>query len=796
MKLLFSLCCAFISLTLSSQQISGKIINGNNKEVYYANVALYSLPDSVLLDGVASDENGEFTLINVKDGNYYLVASMIGYNDVNSETITIANQHFEGLKLILIEDSQMLDLVTVKARKPLLEQKADRMVVNVADNLTSANGTLLDVMKKVPGMLVINDKLSLAGQQNVTIMLNGKTTRYMDVQSLLRDLPGDNIKSVEIIHQPGAEFEASGSGPIINIITKKNNLFGTNGTVSAGLGYTNDYKYNSGLRMSHYQGALNLQGSVSYARNSWEDILTINRTVPNPNGNLDQYNQVNTDPSLSNTFRAGFTADLDISDEHRIGLNTRIVDSHNKYTASNITDITLQSLGGTLSTSNSKIGGWDMYAINPYYVFTIDTSGHKLELDANWIDFDIERNNVLTNMATDTLLSVRNRENDQVGDNKIFTSKLDYTLPINSNFTIKAGGKYSDANLDNDLKVSDMNNAGIFELNNLQSNQFIFDETVKAAYTKLEYKISDVTGTVGLRYENSLSKGYSVNLDSTLDRTIKQFFPSASISKPISGPLAINLAYSYRIDRPRYSTLNPFVYYYDPFTSDRGNPNVRPELTHSYKFSLAYEGQPFFNVEYKRSKDNMVEVSEQNDETGEISRLTVNLDKFSNFNTSLFIPFDMFLPFGGYIGGIVNHNDYDSDYLGGQFEQDAWSFTGFASATFELPGEISTEISGWYNSGGQEGIINTDWLYGMGLSFSKKFLNKKLNVSLGIEDIFNKFWTGNINYANMNASIRNTWPKNVANLRVSYKFGNQYIKNKKKSRSSANDEMNRVDTSK
>ena len=192
----------------------------------------------------------------------------------------------------------------------------------------------------------------------------------------------------------------------------------------------------------------------------------------------------------------------------------------------------------------------------------------------------------------------------------------------------------------------------------------------------------------------------------------------------------------------------------------------------------------------------MVEVTEQNDDTGEISRLTVNLDHFTNFNSSLFIPFDMFLPFGGYIGGILNHNDYDSEYLGDQFDQDAWSFTGFASATFELPGEINTELSGWYNSGGQEGIIRTDWLYGVGLSFSKKFLDKKLKISLGVEDILNRFWTGQINYANMNANIRNTWPNNTLNLRASYKFGNQHIKQKDKSKSSANQELRRVDTGK
>lgn len=780
-----------IPLFLYAQvEVQGKVTDENDAPVYFANVGLYQLPDSTLITGNTTDESGNYIISNVSTGQYYIVATMIGNSDAMSAAFEVSNTSVSIPTLSLKPDSELLTEVEIKARKPLLEQRADRMIVNVSDNIGASNGSLLDVMRKVPGMLVVNDKLSLAGQQNVTILLNGQSTKYMDVESLLKDLPGDNIKSVEIIHQPGAEFEASGSGPIINIITKKNSLFGTNGTISAGIGYTNDWKYNSGLRLSHYQGNVNIQGNVSYSRNSWLDDLRVKRTVPTPGG-VTIYDQVNKNPSLSNSIRAGLSTDWDITDAHRLGIGGRIVDSNNDYVSTNNTIITYGGESGTLNTNNRRTGGWDMYAINPYYQWEIDTSGQKLKLDANWVDFNIARVNTLRNSGPEVLL-VPDRKNDQLGDNKIFTTQLDYSLPLSEAFTIKAGGKYSDAQLDNDLAVSDMIN-DVFEPNPLQSNRFQFNEKVQAVYGKLEYKLGDVTGTAGLRYENSDSEGYSVTLDSTLNRKISKLFPSASISKPIAGPLAANLAYSYRIDRPRYSTLNPFVYYYDPYTSERGNPNVRPELTHSYKFSLTFEGQPFFNVEYKRSNDNMVEVTEQNDATGEVSRQIVNLEKFSNFNTSLFLPWDMFLPFGGYIGGILNHNNYDSQYLGQQFDQDAWSFTVFTSFNFSLPAKIDTEVSAWYNSGGQEGIINTDWIYGVSASVSKKFLDNKLRLSLGVEDIFNRFWTGNIDYANMNADIQSLWPNQVVNFRASYKFGNQHIKSKKRNQSSAIDEMNRVD---
>jgi len=240
--------------------------------------------------------------------------------------------------------------------------------------------------------------------------------------------------------------------------------------------------------------------------------------------------------------------------------------------------------------------------------------------------------------------------------------------------------------------------------------------------------------------------------------------------------------------------LNPFVYYYDPFTSDRGNENIRPELTHSLKYSFTYEGQPFFNIEYKHTDDAMVEVTEQNDDTGETSRLTVNLEKRTNLNISLFMPLEMVLPFSGYAAIIANNNSFDSPYLDGQFDKSRWSITGYLQANFKLPAGINAEMSGWYNSGDQEGIIESQWLYGVSGGLSKKFLDDKLKLSIGVDDIFNRFWTGNIDYSNMNATVNARWQRRVINFRASYKFGNQHFKSRSRKGGSAKDEMNRVKT--
>ena len=269
MKFQLFLFCLVISTTLLAQNnISGTITDPQNEGIYFATIALYEVTDSSVIKSGATDERGRFSLSNIPDGHYYLEANMLGYTTEQISSIELPKENNNTFTIQLSEDATVLSTVEVTAKIPLLEQRSDRLIVNVENNLTSMNGNVMDVMKKVPGVMVINNKLRMAGQPNVTILINGKTTKYMDVQSLLRDMPGDNIKRVEVIHQPGAEFEAAGTGAIINIILKENSLYGTNGTASMGVGKGEFWRYRGGLDLSHYQGKLNINGNIGYNRNT------------------------------------------------------------------------------------------------------------------------------------------------------------------------------------------------------------------------------------------------------------------------------------------------------------------------------------------------------------------------------------------------------------------------------------------------------------------------------------------------------------------------------------------------
>jgi len=620
----------------------------------------------------------------------------------------------------------------------------------------------------------------------------------MDVNSLLKDMPGDNIKKVEIIHQPGAEFEAAGTGPIINIILKKNALYGTKGNVNLGIGKGRDWRHKAAITLSHYQGPLNIYGSLGYRSAPWYDEMNIVRNVAG-----DIYDQKSEDASQRTALRGNVGLDWDVNAKHRVGFSSRYINSTSDYPIINTTKIDFfdpnaQNL--TVRTENDTYNKWELTSVNPYYTFQIDTSGHKLELDFNYVQINSDGENILNPVEANKLVFFPDQKYDQPGQTNILATKLDYTYPLNKNTSLKIGGKYSDATLDNSLNVFDEDTNGAFVQNIFQTNNFVFDEQIKAAYAKLDWLQGDWSGTLGLRFEESNSKGRSkfidINetpVDSILSRDIKKLFPSASISRKVTDELTASLAYSYRIDRPRYTSLNSFVYYLDAFTFEQGNPNLIPALTHSTKFTLAYEGQPFFNVEYKHTNDAIVELTDQNDTTGETNLSTYNIDRFKTFNSSLFFPLDFIPKISGFGGVIANLGIYeDADYLEVGFSRKKWDITGFLQMQFELPAKIQTEVTAWYNSGSQEAIVNTSWLYGVDAGLSKKFMDDKLQLSLGVENLFARYLNAEIKFANMDFTLYNVWDGPVVNFQATYKFGNQHMKSKENRRGSASEELQRA----
>jgi hypothetical protein len=766
----------------SQNSISGVVIDKQNSPLPFANILLRNISDKKDISGSTTNIDGFYNFGNIENGRYFLEVSVLGFETIKSDTLQLVGDLKKELNFTLKEETQTLNEVVVKGNRPVIKQTAEKLIVNL-ENSEMVNTNLQDVVKKVPGVIMTNGKISYAGQGGIRILINGKTTDYMDTESLLRDFPADNIAKVELIQQPGAEYDAEGSGPILNIVLKKNVKLGTHGSLKTMAGYENEFEYSTGVSVASYKNKLNWQIAASHRKSTSRDDLFLSRDV----GGV-QYNQESIspfDPRITN-LNGGF--DYYFTKNNSVGISANSIQSNSDRVVKNVTTITDDQTSTSLFTDNSFERERVTFTLNPYYEFENDKN--KLTVDYNYVNYSYDNENNLFKSQPSTIV-FNNQRYFQDAEYKINTYKLDYKRTINDNFSWSNGAKYSVVNSDSDLQSFTQNEQEDFVLQINQSNRFLVNETILAFYTKINAKVKSWSFSGGLRWEKSDTDGTSTATQETNTRAISKLFPSASISKDITDELGVGLAYSYRIQRPSYNSLNSFVYYYDPYTFEEGNPNLKPAFTNRYRLNFTYEKQPFLSFGYSDTKDALFEIISQNDASAETSRTIINIANNKTWFGQFFVPLDIVKGLDGYAGIQVVHNAYVSENLATPLDLSKWSFTGFLGGEYQLPWDINSEVSGFYTSGGLEGIIAYEWIAGIEIAFSKKFLKDKLKVSLEYEEILQRPFYGAVNYDNVNATIKSDWARHNVFLQFNYSFGSKFGKDKNR-KNASEDEQNRI----
>ena len=761
--------------------ISGKITDEENMPLPFANITLHQENGAGSVIGVVSNFDGYFSFEAVQEGSYHLTISVLGFETkVSDEFLLEEDRNFD---FILIEDIQQLDEVVVKSKRPVIRQTAEKLVLDI-ENSTMINTTLQDVMRKVPGVIITNNGISIAGNRGVRILINGKTTEYMDVQTLLRDFPADNIAKIEVIEQPGAEYEAAGTGAIIDIILKKNVRFGTHGNVNSWIGEDQGVEYGAGFSIASYKNKLNWQTGISHSQPTWREDLFLVRKVDD-----ETYDQTTIEPYDPNNFRWSGSIDYNLSANSVIGIGGQYYRRTSDRIASSTTLITQPNSTNVLFSENRFDLERYNFNLNPYYEFKTETD--KLRLDINYIQFNSNSSNVLADLAESTIPFV-NRKYQQDGSFDITTYQLDYTKTLSDQLSLSFGSRFADVSTDNDLQSFDENENELFQFREEESSQFLIEETIFALYTKANAKIEKWSFSGGLRYEDSNTNGNSIFMlegsqqSNVRKRPIKKLFPSASISRELSEVLGANLSYSYRIQRPSYSSLNTFAQFLDPYSASQGNPNLIPAFTNKYQFNLTIEGQPFFGIGYSSTKDAIFNIIQQNDTTAQIRQLEVNIENNTNWNFRLFGPLDFIPGVEGFTGFIVLHNDFQSATY--SIDLNKWSLIWFTQASYTLPYDINFEVSGNYGTGALDEGVDVDWFAELDFSFGKTFLDDRLKLNLGFNKMLNRGFVGVINYGNVDASVESNESRQNIQLRLSYSFGSKFGKKDNDRDSSAEEE--------
>jgi len=594
--LLFFICSSTIvnaqPLNDPKGHISGKVIDAVTKlPVDYATVSISKAGAASPFDGVSTDPKGNFTLMNVNPGDYIVSVDFMGYKkkiidqlSINSATPNIS------LGTITLEPIQtQLKSVDIVAKAPVVQNKIDKMVFNVANDLTSQSGTAADVLQKVPQVTVdIDGNVQLQGNSNIRFLINGKPSSIFgaSLADALQSIPSTQIKAIEVITSPGAKYDANGTGGIINIVLKDSKVQGVNGNFNLSAGTRRE---NGNFNLNARKG--NFGVNAFFGGGEQINSTTINTTDSKSysNNTLTDLYQNGSSAFTRGGFHSGIAFNWDITkkDALTVSFGYNYFKNHgdgptsqvsNKYDL--LADTTLSSLS-TLRNSDSRFRGkYFDYSID--YKKTFNTEGQELD-----VLFNSSYGNNLSNFIqqTDTLSNGHYsgiRGNNPGTDHETDIS-IDYTQPISKKVKIETGAKVVLENINNSV-ATDTLGGGVWLPNSKQSYGFNYDRKIYAGYVSTTFSMFNdfIGGMAGLRDEYTTT---SANFPgATSIPSYNTLAPSLVLTHKLSETESLKLNYSYRIQRPDYGSLNPFYNVSDPHNISVGNPNLKPEIGHNYEF--------------------------------------------------------------------------------------------------------------------------------------------------------------------------------------------------------------------
>ena len=793
--------CTFLLLLIcriafaQNGTISGKIIDQKQQPLTGASVLLLQLPDSATINGQSTDLNGDFHFKNSKHGKYIVKIVMIG-------VITIYKSFdFSGSDLtlspfIMVEKKNTLKEVTISSNIPQLEQKSDRLVVNV-EKLNTSGDNALEVLKKAPGIrLDKDDNILYRNNGGVVVLIDGRRT-YMsgaELSNYLKNMPGNALSKIELISNPPGNYDAEGTAGMINIILKHNKLQGYSGSANANLGYGKYGKAYGGFNFNYNSGKFSFFARSNTGYYSSYNKLTLSRQI-----GTDLYNQYNL--WRPKTLATGYTIGTDFYAGKKSTFGV-MFKGYNNPTDAQFTSMsnTLNNLGeqtAIVTSLNPQKTYTGTYSINLNYSLSLDTSGQKLSFDADYVHSASTNNENYTNNYYNGNGILNGNpvylKSASPVDYNIKAIKADYILPLKNKLIFEAGLKSSFVNTHAVINFDSLKTAG-YLLDPKRSNDFVYDENINAVYATLSKTFNPKLDVkVSLRTEQTVSTANSISRNEVVKRNYLQFFPSAFLTYKVDSDNQLNASFSRRISRPGYSSLNSAIRYTDPYTAIQGNPYLQPSVSQSYVLNYTYKSFQILSLSYLKVNGDQNTVINQNDQTKEsiatyqnlgsahslsaTSSGTFNIKKWWNINAEIDASFIK-------VNTLVGENPFESSRF-------AWDAN--LDQTFFLPKNFKFQLTGSYNSPSIDGLARILSSSQIDAGITKTMLDKKLSVSFKVRDIFfQSRYRSILQYNNVNTRWDNEYESRRFTLGLTYNFGNTKLKTARNRQNGSKEEEGRM----
>ena len=815
MRKFLTLFIAIITLSFSSQaqkgagRVSGQVIDGNTKTIEAATITLLRAKDSSVAKLSAANKDGNFVFENVADGKYLVSITAVGHTKGFSETfeITPSNANVTLKTIELVPVAKNLTGVTVAAKKPLIEQKIDRTIVNVEASITNVGTSALEVLEKSPGVSVDKDgNISLKGKQGVQVYIDGRPSYLSgaDLAIYLRNLSSNQLDQIEIMTNPPAKYDAAGNAGIINIKTKKTKQFGYSGSLSSTWAQGRYPKVNESFTFNYRKNKLNLFTTLGYNyRKNWQDLdiqrKFIEHSTKEIKSHFDQESRIKEEGQSYNA-KIGF----DYFANKKTTFGAVFTGYYNPGLFSNQSDVLIYDanyylLSNTLAkTSNDR--EWKNFSTNVNFRHLLDTTGQEITADVDYLTYRTTNSQYLVNAYYDPSGMPTDKADTLLGslpqNINIYSAKVDYTLPLKKGAKFEAGAKTSYVETDNNA-IYDSINYGMRVRDYGRSNHFIYKENVNAAYVNYSRSLSKKWfGQFGLRLENTNATGDQVTTGQKFDRHYTQLFPTAFIQFKPSDKNSFVLNYGRRIQRPNYQDLNPFILFLDKYTFEQGNPNLQPQFAHNIELTHSYKGFLNTTLNYTKTNNIINDVLEQNTDRNETYVKKDNIAKQRQYGISVSASGSVKKWWTPNLWANLYNNQFEGIINGDYVKTGATTLQANLQNQFKLGKTLSAELSGYFNSGGVQGVFRIKSFGMINMGISQQVFKGKGTFRLTGRDVFRtQKIKGEIKYGSVDAAFQQRRDSRQVALGFTYRFAKGKMNNNQKRKTGgANEEQSRIKT--
>jgi len=778
------LSCLLSSILIAqSVTIKGKLISASNQEpLPYATISVAKKADpGNSMKKLATEENGTFTN-SMEPGDYILTFDFVGMHSVETEvSLTLSESSYDLGEIEMIEGTTELDELSVIAQAPLVKVEIDKLTYSAKDDPESATSNVLDLLRKVPLVTVDGEEqIQLKGSSNFKIYLNGKPSNMIsgNPSQVLKSMPANSVKDIEVITDPGAKYDAEGVGGIINIVTDKRADDGYTGSVGANGDTFGGYGANAYLATKYgkfgftgnagYYRYLRPTSKSTFHREEFDPAnqLSLDGTAENDGGGLFLNGSMSFEPDTMNLFNLSAS---------RFGGGYNSV-SRQEALSEGVRPYSYNSR----SNSSGEYGGINLsadYQRNFKRKGEMVTLSYRYENNPNDSEYESSYDNVLRNFHYPD--GYRLRSANDAGGNE-HTGQVDYVNPFDGRHSIEAGLKYIFRDNSSRAEHTYSDSGGeVWLPDSERKNDLEHSQNIFSGYGGYGYKSGKVGFKAGLRAENTQQDIHfmSADNDTIVGTNFFDLIPSLTLSYQLGMTRTLRAGYNMRISRPGIWYLNPYVNDLDPNNISYGNPHLDAELQHNFNVNWGSFSQKLnlnATLSYSFAKNAVTRYSFID---GGVTHNTYgNIGRNHTVGTNLYVSWTPTQMLRAYLNGGVNYTDIQSmasSELVNELRNSGFSGRAFGGLTLTLPRDLRLGANGGLFLNQVQLQTEQSPFYFYSFSLMKSFLDKKLDLSLNAQNVFSK-------YRNMTTTTQGEGfiqeslfenPMRHLRLSVTYRFG-------------------------